>query len=164
MKNSILIIFLILSGIISAQQKFLNITYDKVIMYEYDGGKEGDMTIVDDKGNFAKTLSAQVKLDDVTIKSLNSRLIDKKSFGAGEAFCYEPRLGFIYFLKKKIVGKIDICLACNRLRSSIDLKAQHQGKQVSDGKTYYTLEGMSPEFRNWLNELIKSKGFKFTSK
>ncbi len=163
MKLRILLLLFTVSSSIYAQEKFLDITYDKVVMYEYDGGKGGDMSIVDPNGNFATTLSAQVTLDSATIKELNKRLTDKKSFGGGEAACYEPRLAFVYFLKEKIVAKVDICLHCNRLYSSLNLEAKKQGKHISEGETYYMLAGMSNDFKQWMNELIKSKGFKFVS-
>jgi len=164
MKLCTLLLVLSFYCTLSAQQKFLGITYDKVIMYEYDGGKEGELTIVDEKGNFAKTVSKQVVLDERIIAELNKKLTDKKSFGAAEAFCYEPRLGFVYFLNGKIVGKTDVCLMCNRLRSSFNLDAQKQGKQTNDGEVYYIAMGMSAEFKLWLNQLIKSAGFKFVLK
>ncbi|MFL9844235.1 hypothetical protein [Flavobacterium rhizosphaerae] len=162
MKFCTLFLLLITGFIAKAQQIFLGISYDTVIMYEYDGGKGGDMSIVDDKGNFAKSLSRQVVLDNKTISELNTKLTQKESFGSGEAGCYNPRLGFVYFLNKNIVAKIDICLECNRLVSSFDLKAQKQGKLESEGEIYYLQKGMSKEFSNWLNNLVKSEGFQFS--
>lgn len=161
MKLRILLLLFTVSTAIYAQEKFLDITYDKVVMYEYDGGKGEDLSIIDPNGNFAKSLSAHVTLNNATIKELNQRFTDKKSFGGGVSACYEPHLGFVYFLKEKIVGKIDVCLRCNRLYSTFEFEAQkYEAHTTPQGETFYTGEGMSNDFTQWLNELIKSKGFK----
>ncbi len=112
MKNLFYFIFLILTVSVTAQNPFTNLKFDKVIMYEFDGGKGGDMSIIDNKGKMAKTISQEVVLNQKTIAELNKRLGNKTSYGGGEASCYEPRLGFVYFLKNKVLQVVFPHAAC----------------------------------------------------
>jgi hypothetical protein len=156
----ILVISFSLNG--HGQNPFSNLQFDKVVMYEFDGGKGGDMSVIDKDGKMAQTISKEVVLDKKDIDVLNKKLGSTKSYGGGEAACYEPRLGFVYYLKNIVVAKVDVCLSCNRLRSNIEIKAQKQGKNISEkGEIFYLGEGLSDSFKKYLYKLIKSKGFKY---
>lgn len=97
--------------------------------------------------------------DENTISTLNRKLEDKKSFGVGNASCFDPHLGIVYYLKDEAIAYISICMDCNKLESSKKLDSQKQGKDVVGNKVYYDLDGMSDSFRNYLNALLKKYNF-----
>lgn len=138
---------------------FLHLNFDKVLFYDFDDIKEEGTLIVDNNGRYLQTIIKQVQLDPATIKKLNFKLGDKKSYGKGTAPCFDPHCGFVYYLKGKPVGQISICLACNRLYSSIDIPAQKQGKQGNGKDTAYLLDGLSRPFRLFINELLVKNKF-----
>ena len=138
---------------------FLTIKFDKVKMYDFEGGNGSDLSIVDDKGELATSISKIVQLSNQTITRLNTKLGDKKSYGGTTDSCFDPHLGFVYYLQCKIVEYITISLDCNRLRSSIDIPSQKQGK-VGNGKdAYYISDGLSKTFRQFINMLLKRNQF-----
>jgi hypothetical protein len=162
MKICIPILFLILSQALLGQTKnpFLSLKFDKVIIYDFEGGKsEQDYSIVDDEGQLAKSIRKQAQLDKSTISTLNTKVGDIKSYGAVTAACFDPHLGIVYFLNDKVVAHISVCLDCNRLSSSIDIKAQKQGKIGTGDNVYYTADGLSKSFRQYLNSILKKYNF-----
>ncbi len=128
-------------------------------MYDFAGGKGSDLYIVDNKGQLAKSISKQIQLDKVIVSKLNEKLGNKKSYGDVTAACFDPHLGFVYYLSGKIVAHITICLDCNRLRSSIPIVAQQQGKVGKGKDAYYISDGLSITFRNFLNTLLVKNNF-----
>ncbi len=128
-------------------------------MYDFEPGNEKNSSIIEENGQLTGKINKQVQLDKVTIDKLNQRLGDKKSFGGGTAACFDPHLGFVYYLDNKVVGHITICMACNRLHSSIDIDVQKQGKVGKGKDAYYLTEGMSKSFRLFLNSLLRSNKF-----
>ena len=128
-------------------------------MYDFDGGKGSDLYIVDDKGQLAKSISKQFQLDKGSFTKLNKKLSERKSYGSPTAACFDPHLGFVYYLKGKVVGHVTICLDCNRLYSSIKIIAQQQGKIGQGKEAYYISDGLSQSFRNFLNTLLIKKKF-----
>ncbi|MEO7306673.1 MAG: hypothetical protein ABIR78_14290 [Ferruginibacter sp.] len=138
---------------------FLNLKFDKVVFYDFEDIGEKGSLIVDYNGKYLQTILKQVQLDTTTIKKLNIKLVDKKSYGNGTAACFDPHCGFVYFLKGKPLGQITICLGCNRLYSNIDIPAQKQGKQGQGKDAYYMLDGLSKSFRQFINGLLKKNRF-----
>ena len=137
---------------------FLNLKFDKVVFYDFEDIGEKGSLIVDNNGKYVQTILKQVQLDTTTIKKLNFKLGDKKSYGNGTAACFDPHCGFVHFLKGKPIGQITICLGCNRLYSNIDIPAQKQGQQGKGKDAYYILDGLSKSFRKYINGLlIKNK-------
>jgi len=128
-------------------------------MYDFSGGKDFNQYIVGNKGQLATSITKYIQLDKETISSLNQRLGSKSSFGGGEAACFTPHLGFVYYLKDKIVAYITICLDCNILVSSIPLDAQKQGRIGEGEDAYYMADGPSKVFRLFLNDLLKKYKF-----
>ena len=162
MRNIALLFFLTLSLCSNGQTKnpFLSLKFDKVIIYDYEPNGE-DPLLINDKGQISKgvKIKTQVQLDNATINNLNKKLGDKNSYGNNHADCFEPHLGIVYYWHDKIVGHVIICLDCNVLNSSIDIPAQKQGKQGQGKNVYYTLDGLSKSFRQFLNELLKKYNF-----
>jgi hypothetical protein len=142
-----------------SKNPFLSLKFDKVVMYDFEGGKDADLSIIDEKGRLAKSVKKQKQLDGTTIKKLTSMLGDKRSYGAATAFCFDPHVGFVYYLKGKVVAHISICLDCNRLHSSIDIPSQKQGKVGEGNEAYYIGDGLSKSFRKFINTLLQKNQF-----
>jgi hypothetical protein len=138
---------------------FTKLRYDKVVMYDFDGTTELNLSIVDNNGQLAKSIKKQIFLDKATIEKLNKRLGDKTSFGEQPAACFEPHLGIVYYLGRKIVGHITICLSCHRLSSNINLPAQRQGKEGKGKNKTYTRSGLSGSFEQFIKQLIIKSNF-----
>lgn len=155
------ILVMICANVINAQQAnpFLNLRYDRVVFYDFESIGEKGAQIFDSKGHALQNIIKKVELNSQTVSALNTRLRDRKSFGAATAFCFDPHCGFVYFYKGKIVSQILVCLECNRLGSDIDIPAQNQGKQNSGKDAYYLAEGLSKSFRKYLNQLLITHKF-----
>ncbi|MFL5740457.1 MAG: hypothetical protein ACJ75B_09600 [Flavisolibacter sp.] len=157
------LIFLLLFGLAvygQANNPFLTLKFDKVIMYDFEPSDGKGGSIVEDNGQLTKNIKKQILLDKQTWTNLDEKLGSKSSFGGAPAACYDPHLGFVYYYKSKIVGYINICMACNRLHSSIDIPAQKQGKvKLSDGSVEYLGIGMSKSFRQFLTSFLKRNNF-----
>ena len=113
-------VILLFSPIISfgnAKNPYSKLKFDKLIMYDFSGGKGWNEYVVDKKGNLATSITQQVQLDVKSIANFNRLLGDKTSFGGAEASCFTPHLGLVYYRKDKIIAYITICLDCNVLIS-----------------------------------------------
>ena len=161
MKNLLALFLITISqfALCQTQNPFLNLKYDKVVMYEFEGGKGSDLSIIDNKGQLAKSIHNSAILPDSTTKELNEKLGSKKSYGAQTAACFDPHLGFVYYKDEKVVCFITICLDCNRLYSSIEIPQQKQGKSGVGRDIYYTGDGMSDPFRSYLSSLLVKYNF-----
>ena len=116
-----------------------------------------------DLGKLIRTVTKKIQLGKQTISTLNFNLGNKKSFGAAEASCFDPHLGFVYYYKDSIIAYLTICMDCNRLYPSIELPTQKQGKVGKGKEAYYTGQGMSMSFRHFLNTLLKKYKFSHSS-
>ncbi|MEP7196519.1 MAG: hypothetical protein ABI851_08365 [Saprospiraceae bacterium] len=161
MKLIALLWFSLIAFFSNAQTKnpFDTLNFDKIIMYDLEGGKGIDLYIVDEKGQLAKSISKQIQLDQNQIRQLNKRLGTKDSYGGTTAACFDPNLGFVYYLKNELVAHVTIGLECNRLHSSIEIPGQKQGKVSVGTDTYYTGTGLSKSFRHFLNKLLQQNNF-----
>lgn len=142
---------------------FLNIPYDSLVLYDFDWQAEGSefMRILSDKDEIASTVKKSVKLNVEESKELINRMGSKGAYGGTTAFCFEPHLGIVFFKDNEPVISVNICLRCNRLESSIRISAQEQGKQGKGAEIYYTKNGMSKEFRNYVNGLLIKNDFSY---
>ena len=138
---------------------FAKLKFDKVVMYDFIGGKGGDLYILDDKGNLARSVSKQVQLGKAEANRLSSKLGSKQSYGGAKDACFDPHLGFVYYFKDRVVAHVTVCLDCNRLHSSLAIPGQKQGRMGKGKDAYYLRDGMSTTFREFLNGLVKANGF-----
>lgn len=138
---------------------FAHLKFDKVVIYDYEQNGE-DPSLVN-KGEILKGVKIKklIQLDKVTIDKLNVKLGNKTSYGNYHADCFEPHLGIVYYFQNKIVADVLVCLDCNRLSSGIDIPATKQGRQGKGKNIYYTLDGLSKSFRQFLNDLLKKYDF-----
>ncbi len=142
-----------------AKNPFLNLKFDKVVMYDFEGGKGSDLAIINDKGQLAKSVNKQVQLDVNATKKLTNKLGEKKSYGSVTAFCFDPHVGFVYYFKNKVVAHVSVCLDCNRLKSSVDIPAQKQGQVGKGDEAYFIANGLSKSFRQFINSLLRKENF-----
>jgi hypothetical protein len=146
----------------SAQTKnpFLSLKFDKVVMYDYQPSGE-DPALVDKSGQLVTIakIKKHAQFDTATIRQLNKKLGDKRSYGQETAMCFDPHLGIVYYLKGKIVRHVLVCMDCNTLRADIDIAAQKQNKQGQGNKAYYLGNGMSKSFRQFINGLLTKFNF-----
>ncbi|MEO6130960.1 MAG: hypothetical protein ABIQ02_03865 [Saprospiraceae bacterium] len=161
MKLVALFLFLLITLFSNAQTKnpFDTLKFDKAMMFDFKGGEGIDLYIVDENGQLANSISNQIQLNQNQVKDLNNKLGNKNSYGGTTAACFDPHLGFVYYLKNEIVGHITICLVCNRLHSSLEIPAQKQGKVSVGTDTYYTGTGLSNSFQQFLYSLLQEYSF-----
>jgi len=161
MRTIILLLLFSVHNYAGAQVKnpYLDLKFDKVIFYDFEQSSEKGSLIIDNSGKPLQTIFKQIQLDPATAQSFNSKLGNKGSFGNVTAFCFDPHCGLVYFLKDKPVAQIAICLECNKLRSTIDLPAQQQGKQGHGQDVYYIADGLSKSFRKHINGMLKKYNF-----
>ena len=135
----------------------LQLKYDKVMMYYFNGGIGSDLSIVDPKGHIAKSVTKQVVLDKESALSLTKKLGEKESFNNEMGACFEPGIGFVYYSKDKIVAYITICLGCQVVVSSIPLDPQKHEKFWANDS--YLVGGPTKTFVAFLNSLSKKYNF-----
>ena len=149
--------FFVFSAYGYSDNPYQQLKFDKVIMYEFEGGLGSDLSIVDARGHIAKSATKRVVLDKENALSLTKKLGEKESFVDEMAMCFEPHLGFVYYWRGKIVAYITVCLDCNILVSSIPLDPQKHDKfWANDG---YLAGGPTKPFRAFLNSLLKKYKF-----
>lgn len=154
-----LFLFVNLFGYGQKSTPFAKLTYDKVVMYDFEGGKGTDLYVINADGQLAKNVKKQAQLTLTENNTLSKKINSKKSYGAATASCFDPHLGFVYYYNGKVVAHVTVCLDCNRMRSSIDIPEQKQGKTGSGKNVYYIADGLSDTFRNYLNSLMKKYNF-----
>ena len=133
--------------------------YDKVIAYDYDGGKGAEIVL---KGQLQKGLVKNEKeVSHKQISEIHKVLRDTKTYGGGKASCFDPHLALIYYKGNKIVGYITICLECNYLESSIEITASETKKiyYCDTCKGYYFADGFSKVGRVGINDFCKELNF-----
>jgi len=151
------LIFLLPSACKISDNSTLQLKYDKVMMYEFAGGIGSDMSIVDARGHIAKSMTKQVVLDKESALSLTRKLGEKESFADTTASCFEPGLGFIYYLKGKKVAHINVCLSCNVVTSSFPVNPKKHDKFWANND--YDDGGPTQSFRAFLQGLLKKYDF-----
>src|SRR5215203_109401 len=77
---------------------FLNLKFDKVMMYDFEGGKDADLYIISDSGKLAKSVTKAVQLKKAQVNTLSTKLGSKQAYGGSTAACFDPHLGFVYYL------------------------------------------------------------------
>jgi hypothetical protein len=159
MKSTAALLLFLLSIQAFAQNPFSKIKFDKVVAYDFLGGKESDVYIITSAGKLSESVVKQAELDKNTIAQLNEKLGSKSSYGKGTFSCFEPHLGIVYYFKGKVTAFITVCLQCNRLRASVDIPAQNQGKVGSGNDVYYVADGMSDTFKKFLNRIVVTNKF-----
>jgi len=159
MPIKIAVIFLLVSFIhpvfSQSEKPFSSLGFDKLVMYDFNSHPDGgDIYIANANGKLSTDILKQIEMTEEELKSFHAKLENKKSYGETTEACFDPHLGFVYYLKGTIVAHITVDLACNRLHASIDIPAQKQGKVSVGADTYYTATGLSKSFKTFINDLL----------
>jgi hypothetical protein len=139
---------------------FDSIRFDKVIAYDYDGSDQGGPGIVDSAGKFDSRIKAQRALDAGQINSITSCLGSKQTYGAGTAPCFRPGMAIVFFQNIQPVMKVEICLDCNFLESSVRIPAKY-GKKTKVEGSEIELTGFSKDGRKCIIDLAKQLAFSY---
>jgi hypothetical protein len=104
---------------------FDSIQFNKVIAYEFNRGVKIDYrSIINEKSQFAPTISQQVALKPDDVYFITRLLSNKNTYNWIVMACFMPRLGLVFYQDNQIVMHISICYECNRLESSISISAE----------------------------------------
>jgi hypothetical protein len=142
-----------------ANKPFNKLDYNKVIAYDYEGGKgEGGINIITD-GKLAPTVKQQKELTQEQVDDLTNYLGANSTYGGNKAACFDPHLGIVFYKDRKIVAHISICLECNYLSSSIKIPATAVKKFKIGDDFEYPAEGFSKLGRQKINSLCKQLNF-----
>lgn len=142
-----------------ANTPFNKLDYNKVIAYDYEGGKgEGVINIITN-GKLAPTVKQQKELTQEQIDGLTNYLGANTTYGGNKAFCFDPHLGIVFYKDSKVVAHISICLECNYLASSIKIPATEVKKFKMGDDFEYPAEGFSKLGRQKINALCKQLNF-----
>lgn len=119
----------------SATDPFININYDKVIIYrllnESESNKyDKDFSIVKNKKLNKKFIKQSIKLNKTEIAHLFDVISDTNTYGGSTPACFTPSIGMVLFLKNKVIGWIDIGMDCNSLRSSFYISPKNYHNQL----------------------------------
>lgn len=143
-----------------APPPFNDIEYDKVVAYDFDSGDgTGAITILNKQNNLATTIKRQQALNQIQVNELTNLLGSKTTYGDSPSFCFVPRLGIVFYKKNKAVLILDICLECNRLRSSLTIPATKAVQFEHDDETKYPAEGFSETGRDRLSTICSELQF-----
>lgn len=138
---------------------FRNLTYNKVIAYDYEGNEEPFGSIATKEGRFVPVVLRQKSLNQKQAEQIITILTDKNTYGEGTAACFNPHLGLIFYNYKEIVFKADICLGCNYLIPSKDIPAMNHKKITFDDGGFYYAVGFTASGKRKIKELCKELGF-----
>jgi hypothetical protein len=110
---------------------------DSVIGVDYIGfNGEDSYYPINEKGEFISSIKKKAKLTESQFTKLKSIIGNKKTYKNPRIVgCYEPRLGFIYYKKNKIVGQTQICLSCAQLNSTAKTIKDEYGNLFNEKAT-----------------------------
>jgi hypothetical protein len=108
-----------------ANNVFAILPYDKAVAYSYDG--EGDIEIIDEKGELAKKIKKKVVLSKPQTIRLTNIFCDESTYGGDIASCFNPHFGIVFYKTGKPIAYVSVCLECNYLVSSIKIPNDEGG-------------------------------------
>ncbi|MFT5822877.1 MAG: hypothetical protein ACI8ZM_004134, partial [Crocinitomix sp.] len=76
---------------------FDTLDFNKVIAYDFDGREEYNSTVWGTEG-YASVIVKQTNLTLTSVNELISLLTSNSTYGGRRAACYEPHLGFIFYI------------------------------------------------------------------
>lgn len=142
-----------------ANRPFNKLDYNKVIAYDYEGGKGKGVVNIISNDKLAPTVRQQKELTQEQIDYVTNFLGDNSTYGSGIASCFDPHLGLVFYKDSKIVAHISICLECNHLSSSVKIPAE-EVRKIKIGDDYeYPAKGFSKSGRRKINFLCRQLNF-----
>lgn len=140
----------------SATDPFININYDKVIIYRITGETNQDkksLSIVKNKKLNKKIIKQSIKLNKTEIAHLFDVISDTNTYGGSTPACFTPSIGMVLFLKNKVIGWIDIAMDCNSFNSSFYISPKNYHNQLIGDVLPY--EGLNV----FIGDVIPNDGF-----
>jgi hypothetical protein len=144
---------------------FSGLKYDSIVIYDFNTKMTGrpELSIVQEDGSLAVSIAKSKRVTTKEAKALSERVGLKSSYGKGEAACFDPHLGIVYYRNGKPLEYISVCMDCNRLEASIKIPNQEQGRQqTEEGDVYYTGMGMSKSLKRFFDNLLIKYKFSHT--
>ncbi|MCP4459811.1 MAG: hypothetical protein GY816_17585 [Cytophagales bacterium] len=148
------------------QNPYASLSYDSLVIYDFEyldysvKPRKRIMSIIDENGKLPNTIKKSVRLPAKEAKELSDKIGLKSSYGQITAACFDPHFGMVYYENGKPKEHVTICLTCNFPRSSLEIPTRDQGgEKMDNGEMYYTLEGFSKSFRQYLNDIKKKYDF-----
>jgi hypothetical protein len=129
---------------------FDKLVFNKVIAYDFSGSEEPYPSVFDKNGYFIPIIEKQKALSKTQAENVIRFLTDKKTYGGGEAACFQPHLGIVFYNGKKPVFTVDICLDCNYLLSTEVIPSEEANGNA---------RGFSNSGKRKIKELGKELGF-----
>lgn len=133
----------------------LNIAFDKVIAYDYNGDEETFDSVINEQGNFIQIIEKQAALNKTQIDFIVNALTSNSTYGGDTAACFNPHLGIVFFNENKPVFVVDVCLGCNYLTSSVTIPATEYHKRKFDNGEEYPVYGFSKKGKTKIKQLAK---------
>ena len=143
---------------------FKNLQADSVIMYDFGGILEDNITSIVENNKVSSSVTKKVKLNKKNIYKISKLLYAKKSYGGISSLCFEPHLGLVYYKANQIIGYINVCFICNRLYSTLPMNEKLQSKERQGEMQYYIIDGMGEYLKQELNNLLIKNNFSHTLK
>jgi hypothetical protein len=126
-----------------AGSPFNKLKYNKVIAYNYDGVDGEDVFKIVDDNKLVARVKQQRQLNQKQVDDLTQWLGAISTYGDTYAFCFEPRLGIVFYNNDKITAHISISINCNFLESSVPIPAT-TAKSIEISNDYkYPAKGFS---------------------
>jgi len=144
-------------NVLSQENPFAKLKYDKVIAYEFNGtaGWTIDIVLERDRSRFEQQ---RILTETQTLEF--EKIISKSgAYGQATAACFDPHFAIVYYNKNEVVAQVDICLMCNYLTSSIKIPSQWEVLYDKGTEFERPARGFSKSTRKKLDSFIKELGF-----
>ncbi|MCP9752833.1 hypothetical protein, partial [Ferruginibacter sp. HRS2-29] len=137
---------------------FNTMDYDKVIAYDFDGGRD-DIAVIDEKGKFVPVITKQQFLTRQQADKITAALSSNSTYGDGTAACFEPHLGLVFYKNDTMVNQVNICLGCNYLISTIAIPATTHQVMNKGKEDEYALIGFTAAGKKAIKGLCRELNF-----
>jgi hypothetical protein len=142
----------------NVKNPFNDLNYDKVVAYDYEGGKNLAGIEIITEGKLLP-FSKKVVLSKFQINELINCLTANSTYGEGKAACFNPHFGIVFYSNDEVAAHISICFECNYLVSSVVISAMKQKIiSISDDYSYYA-DGFSEKGKEKLIKLCSELKF-----
>ena len=138
---------------------FDTLKFDKIIAYDFEGSEEPNPSVITKDNKFTSVILKQQFLNKEQSKFLIESLTNNSTYGGTFAACFNPHLGFVFFNNDKIVFKVDVCLSCNYLISSLDIPAMTSKMINKETENEYPAFGFSNSGKKKIRKLCKELNF-----
>lgn len=119
----LMFVLCIYSGLHAQDNSFAAIIYDSAVGYNFAMTRMRTTILRKDSTLDETTILPGKRLSPAEVDGLLKIVNNKRTYGGAPFACFEPKHAFIFYRRNSIVGRIEICFACNNIRSSPDIPA-----------------------------------------